>query len=434
MRTILHVDMDQFYAAVEMRDRPELRGLPLVIGADPKGGRGRGVVSTASYEARKFGVRSALPVSTAYRLCPQAVFLPVDMEKYAAVSAEIQAVFLKATPLVEPLSLDEAFLDMTQSRLLMGDGRQAAARLKAEVFRATRLTCSVGVAPNKFLAKIASDLKKPDGLVVVEPGREREFLAPLPVARVWGVGPKTEALLKGMGIVQVGQLQDFPLGPLSQRLGSFGAELKELALGRDDRPVVPDQEAKSLGRETTFERDTAEAGTLRQTLAGLCEEVAGRLRAQALRAGQVTLKLRFEGFETHTRQRPLRPASSHGPELLEATLPMLREFLKGGRRVRLLGVAAGRLEGGEPREQMELFGQDSEKKNKVDLALDKVRARFGGGALTRASQMALRESEFQEASRRAGQAGLSMKPGTGSAGSSPAGLEKRPAPGRGGEP
>lgn len=387
MRSILHVDMDQFYAAVEIKRRPELKGKPVIIGSDPQGGRGRGVVSTASYEARRFGVRSALPISTAWRLCPQGVFLPVDMPAYIAESERIHQAFESLTPLVEPLSLDEAFLDVTGSRLLYGDGVACAQRVQRLVLESTGLSCSVGVAPNKFLAKIASDLKKPGGIVEVPAGRESEFLAPLPIGRLWGVGKVSEAKLRSLGIERIGQLAAWPLESLRAAIGSAWAEhLSALARGLDDRAVESELGAKSVGRECTFDEDTRDLDLLRQTLGDMAEDVAARLRRHGWACGTLQLKARFEGFETHTRQRPMRPPSDHGPELFKAAWAELEAVLAGDpRRLRLIGISATKLDGQAPGQE-ELFGHSRDKLRRLDAAVDAIRDKHGDESLKRANQ------------------------------------------------
>ena len=387
-RTILHVDMDQFYAAVELQRRPELRGRPVIIGSDPKGGQGRGVVSTASYEARVFGVRSALPISTAYKLCPQGVFLPVDMAAYIKVSEQINEVFEELTPDVEPLSLDEAFLDVSASSLLFGDGPACARRVKDEIKSRTGLNCSVGVAANKFVAKVASDLRKPDALVVVPPGTEAAFLAPLPIGRLWGVGKASEPQFIRLGIRCIGDLLKAGPGVLKASFGeSYTAHLTALAQGLDERPVVSEHRAKSVGRETTFEDDTRDLGLLRQTLADLSEDVAVRLRRHGWVAGQLTVKFRWQGFETHTRQQALRPATSHGPSLFAVAREILKEELGAdGRPLRLIGLSAGKIADAGQGSQAELFGHPQVKQEALDVAMDKVNDRFGDEALKRGNQ------------------------------------------------
>jgi DNA polymerase IV len=381
-RTILHVDMDAFYAAVEQRDRPELRGRPVVVGADPKGGRGRGVVSTASYEARRFGIASAMPVSQAFRLCPDAAYLPVDMEKYAAVSAEVMEILRGITDRVEPISIDEAFLDVTGSRRALGAGEAIARTLKDRLRSATSLTASVGVAANKLVAKIASDLRKPDGLVVVPPGTEAAFLAPLPVRRLWGIGPRMEERLLKAGIHTLGQLVAQGEAVLERRFGTHGHDLLRLARGLDDREVEAHPGgAKSVGQEHTYERDTADRGQHRRTLLRLCDGVARRLREQRLQASTVTLKHRDEAFRTVTRATTLA-SPTDSSDALFATAWRLLEGLAGAGKVRLLGVYASGFEAGR---QLTLDLVKHPETAAADRVRDAVARRFGDGALTRAS-------------------------------------------------
>ncbi len=379
-RAILHVDMDAFYAAVEQRDRPELRGRPVIVGADPKGGQGRGVVSTASYEARHFGVGSAMPISVAFRRCPDGVYLPVDMDKYLAVSKQVMAILHGATDLVEPLSIDEAFLDVTASRRALGSGEAIARVLKREILGATRLTASVGVATCKLVAKIASDLKKPDGLVVVPPGTEATFLAPLAVGRLWGVGPKTEQSLARLGVRTIGDLAALPPQTLTRRVGTHGEDLLRLARGIDDRPVVTASEAKSLGQEHTFDEDTADASRLRRTLLDLADGVGRRLRSNGLRARTITLKYRDEAFRTLTRAETLDAPTDSGATLFEVGWRLMGGVHRGG-KVRLLGIYAS---GFGAEAQLDLFTQ-TPPGGATDLLQDRVAQRFGVGALTRAS-------------------------------------------------
>ena len=377
-RSVLHVDMDAFYAAVEQRDRPELRGKPVIVGADPRGGLGRGVVSTASYEARKFGVGSAMPISEAYRRCPHGIYVPVDMAKYAGVSDEVMAIFATVTDLVEPVSIDEAFLDVTGSRRLHGTGETIARRVKDAIHAKTALTASVGVATSKLVAKIASDMRKPDGLVVVAPGTEAAVLAPLPVRRLWGVGAKTEERLLALGVHTIGDIVAQE-ATLCRRLGEGATTLARLARGEDDRPVVAHgEDAKSLGQEHTFDEDTIDAGVLRTTLLGLCDAVARRVREHEVRGRTVTLKYRTEGFETFMRSSTLERATDSGDVMFE-TASRLFENVHRGRKVRLLGVYASGLAGDD---QLDLFPEETRPADKVR---DAVTKKFGRGALTRAS-------------------------------------------------
>jgi nucleotidyltransferase/DNA polymerase involved in DNA repair len=377
--------MDAFYAAIEERDRPELAGKPVIVGADPKGGLGRGVVSTASYEARRYGVASAMPISTAYRLCPKGIYVPVDMAKYATVSREVMGILRRATDLVEPVSIDEAFLDVTLSRRALGSGEDIARRIKEQVRRETGLTASVGVAPSKLVAKIASDLRKPDGLVVVPAGTEAQFLAPLPVRRLWGVGPKMEESLAKLGVTTIGALAAVSPEVLTRRFGTHGHDLVSLARGVDDRTVVADaEEAKSLGQEHTYDEDTADRARLRRTLLSLADGVGARLRSHGLRGRTITLKYRDERFHTVTRAETLRAPTDSG-DVLFGVAWRLFEGVHEGRRVRLLGIYAS---GFGPGEQLTLFEERGSAASAADRLRDKLAERFGDGALTRASLIA----------------------------------------------
>jgi nucleotidyltransferase/DNA polymerase involved in DNA repair len=378
-RTILHVDMDAFYAAIEQRDRPELRGKPVIVGADPKGGRGRGVVSTASYEARRFGVGSAMPISQAWRLCPRGVYVPVDMARYARVSGEVMAILRRFSDCVEPISIDEAFLDVTGSRRALGSGEVIARRLKQSIRDETALTASVGVAPSKLVAKVASDIRKPDGLVVVAPGTEAAFLAPLPIRRLWGVGPKMEERLAKLGVRTIGDLAALEPTALERRFGTHGHDLLLLARGVDERAVVAEAEdAKSVGQENTYEVDTADVKVLRRTLLELADKVARRLRAHELKGRTVTLKYRDETFRTLTRAETL-PRPTDAGEVLFQVAWRLFKGVHGARRVRLLGISASGFGKGA---QLDLFGEPP---SAADRVRDAVAQRFGNDALTRAS-------------------------------------------------
>jgi nucleotidyltransferase/DNA polymerase involved in DNA repair len=387
-RTILHLDMDAFFAAVEARDRPELRGKPVIVGADPKGGRGRGVVSTASYEARRFGVGSAMPISTAFRLCPHGVYLPPDMEKYARESEQIMAILGRVSDCVEPLSIDEAFLDVSGSARAFGDGVTIARRLKREIREETALTASVGVASVKLVAKIASDMEKPDGLVVVPPGTEAAFLAPLPVRRLWGVGPKLEEQLTRLGVVTIGDLAALEPARLTRRLGTHGHDLQRLARGEDEREVRGEPAgAKSLGQEHTYDQDTADPERLRATLLSLADAVAARLRAHSLRARTITLKYRDQDFRTTTHARSLGQATDSGSVLFETARCLFADVHRG-RKVRLLGIYASHFD--MPRAQLALFGEPAAERP-IDRVRDELARRFGDEAVTRASLLGRRE-------------------------------------------
>ena len=343
-RTILHVDMDAFYAAVEQRDHPEYRGKPVVVGSDPKQGKGRGIVATCSYEARKFGVHSAQPISQAWKLCPQGIYVLPDMEKYGRVSGSIMELLADFTDSIEQVSIDEAFLDVTGSEKLFGSGSDIAMRIKARVREGLGLTASVGVAANKFIAKVASDLKKPDGLVVVEPGHEKEFLAPLPIGRLWGVGPKTEAALRRSGLERIGQIADLKHADLTLRLGKTGEHLWQLAQGIDDRPVFADEGYKSIGHEITFERDTADPEVLHRTLLDLSERVAKRLRANKAWARTIAIKYREADFSTFTRRTTLNGPINTAENIFPVAEKLLKTLLREGVLVRLIGIYASNLE------------------------------------------------------------------------------------------
>ncbi len=335
---ILHADLDAFFAAVEQRDRPELRGRPVLVGGAPEE---RGVVAAASYEARRYGARSAMPMRTALRLCPPGtVRLPPRFDRYREVSRRVMTIFRARTPLVEPLSLDEAYLDLTEplSRPGAPDPERAARALKAEVRTAVGLTVSIGVATSKSVAKIASDLRKPDGLVVVPPGTERAFLAPLPVGRLWGVGPKVEDRLRQAGVHTIGDLATLERRWLERQFGKWGGLLHDLANGIDHRPVTPERAIKSVGRETTFPHDVSDPAALHATLRRLAEQVAERLHRHGLRGRTVTLKLRSYDFRTLTRQTSLSLPTDRAEEIAAVAERLLATELAPGGRYRLVGV------------------------------------------------------------------------------------------------
>jgi nucleotidyltransferase/DNA polymerase involved in DNA repair len=380
--------MDAFFAAVEQRDKPELRGQPVIVGADPRGGRGRGVVSTASYEARRFGVFSAMPISEAWRRCPQGVYLQPDMERYARESETIMEILGRFTDLVEPVSIDEAFLDVTGSARALGTGEAIGRKLKLAIREETALTASVGVAASKLVAKVASDLHKPDGLTVVAPGTEAAFLAPLAVRRLWGVGPKLEEALAKLGVTTIGELAALEPGRLERRIGTHGHDLQRLARGEDDRGIAKEHAgAKSMGQEHTYDTDTADRERLRATLLQLADAVAARLRGHGLRARTITLKYRDEDFHTTTHARTLKRASDSGDELFRAASGLFAE-VHGRKKVRLLGVYASHF--GDATPQLGLFDAKPEPKP-VDRVRDELRRRFGDEAITRASLLGRRE-------------------------------------------
>jgi DNA polymerase IV len=377
-RAILHVDLDAFFAAVEQRDRPELRGRPVIVGGG--GPSDRGVVSAASYEARTFGVRSAMPLREAGRLCPDAVFLPVDGRKYLAVSREVMTILRRFTPLVEPISIDEAFLDVTGSRALFGSGENIARAIKAAIREEVRLTASVGVATTKLVAKIASDLRKPDGLVVVPAGDEAAFLAPLPISRLWGVGAQTAIALRDYSVVTIGDLAALPPALLSHRFGKFGAALVDRARGIDGDAVSHLGDAKSIGHEHTFDVDTSDRDVIERTLLAMADGVAGRLRASGVKAGTIAVKIRDSSFRTITRQRTLPEPTDLAEPIWRVALELARPEVRG-LRIRLLGVTASNL---NVPDQLSLFAGADDRRRRAIEAADDIRRRFGQRAVTRA--------------------------------------------------
>jgi len=383
-RVIVHVDMDAFFAAIEERDHPEYRGQPIVVGADPKGGKGRGVVSTCSYAAREFGIHSAQPISEAWRRCPHAVFVRPRMEPYAAASRQIRKVFGEFTPDVEPISIDEAFLDVTASLHLFGTKHKFGERMHRRILEETQLTCSLGIAPCKLVAKIASDLEKPRGLVIVEPGQVEAFLRPLPVGSLWGVGKRTRVALDALGIATIGELADFDRAELTRRFGKHGEALWSLAHGIDDRAVEPADDAKSVGNQHTFATDTADPRLVASTLMELSEKVAYRLRHHGLRGRTVTTKIRFADFTTLTRATTLARPIDDTPTIYRVASQNLERVRMKGKKVRLLGVTVSGFD--TKARQLDLFDQppDRERDEKQRLltdAIDSIKSRFGHGAL-----------------------------------------------------
>ncbi|HVX60305.1 MAG TPA: DNA polymerase IV [Pirellulales bacterium] len=390
---ILHVDMDAFYASVEERERPELVGKPLIVGGTPEG---RGVVAAANYAVRKFGVHSAMPAATALRLCPQAIVLRPRMDFYARVSEQIREIFDRYTPLVEPLSLDEAFLDVSGSEGLFGSAAEIGRKIKQEIQTELRLTASVGVAPNKFLAKIASDFDKPDGFVVVDAARVQEFLDPLPVGRLWGVGRVAGQALERMGVRTIRDLRLLSVELLERQFGQAGQQLWQLAHGVDQRRVVPDREAKSISHETTFATDLEDMETLRAWIVELAEQVGWRLRRHKLRGRTVQIKVRFDDFQTVTRAQTLAAPTNVTQEICAAATAMLAERLPKRRlRVRLLGVGVSHFENPEQIQGSLFADEERQRQSRLDEAADQVKLRFGSGALQRGSGL-LRDGKHKK--------------------------------------
>ncbi len=388
--SILHVDMDAFYASVELRDRPELAGRPVCVGGSAEG---RGVISAASYEARRYGVHSAMPTARALALCPDLVLLAPDFESYTRESRQIMGIFRRYTPLVEPLSLDEAFLDVSGCERLFGDAASIGRAIKTDILRETGLVASIGVAPTKFLAKLASDLDKPDGFRVIAPGEVRSVLDPLPVSKLFGVGERTAKRLEALGVRTIGQLASRPREEVERRFGASGAWIHDLAHGIDERRVTPGRAEKSVGRERTFPEDIADRDELRRRLYGFCDEVAYDLRDRGLRGRAVTLKARFSDFSTVTRSRTLEHATNLGPRFFAVARELLERVPQ--QPLRLLGVSVAQLEDVRGPVQGRLFEEDGpapESDRRLERAqpgLDRLRRKYGKVPLTSASALPL---------------------------------------------
>jgi DNA polymerase-4 len=382
----IHVDMDAFFASVEMREQPALHGRPVVVGGSV---RGRGVVAAASYEARRFGVKSAMPMSSALRLCPDAVRISPNISRYAEVSARIHEIFARYTPEIEPLSLDEAFLDVSSSLRLFGSEENVARQIKQAILEEQQLVASVGIAPNKFLAKLASDIQKPNGFVLIKQDEVQSFLDPLPVSRLWGVGKATHATFERYGIKTIKQVRQQTPEFLQDKLGKFGIQLWELAQGIDHRKVVNQRQAKSISNETTFADDIADKSVLHAWLMQLCEQVASRLRNQALKGRTVQMKVRYNDFSTYTRAVTLDKLTQ-STRLISNTAKALLDscMTKNTKPVRLIGVGVSGLAGLHESipEQHDLFSRENhEKDNDIDQITDQINQRFGKRSIRRGS-------------------------------------------------
>ncbi|AHF06802.1 DNA polymerase IV [Desulfitobacterium metallireducens] len=378
-RQIIHVDMDAFYASVEQRDDPSLQGRPVVVGGKPDR---RGVVSAASYEARQAGIHSAMPLTEAYRRCPKAVFLPVNGKKYWQVSQEIRDVFLTYTPLVEPISIDEAFLDVTDSIRLFGSASEIAREIKERIKNEINLIASIGVASNKFLAKISSDLEKPNGFVVVNPDRVQEFLDPLSVERIWGVGDKMAERLHGLNIHTICELRQIEQDYLTHIFGTWGNQIYALARGIDDRPVVSEKEAKSIGRETTFDDDLADREVLGTILLELACDIAQSLRKEQMKGKTVTLKVRYSDFRTISRSHTLNKATNLEDIIYQEACQLLQEVsLK--QAIRLIGITLHHLIR-QDEVQLALFDEPEKKRERLVKVIDSIKEKYGDSSITRA--------------------------------------------------
>ncbi len=382
-RSILHVDMDAFYASVEQRDNPEFRGKPLVVG----GGTNRGVVAAASYEARKFGIRSAMPIAEAMRRCDHLLRVKPRMSHYKAASEQIFTIFHEFTPLVEGLSLDEAFLDVTASVKLFGSPEHIAADIKQRIKKKTSLTASVGVAQNKLVAKIASDLDKPDGLAIVTPALYRSKLDPLPVRVIPGIGKETLKRLEQIRVHTVHDLRTAPTRDLESIFGRFTQKTQDRASGIDDRPVVPSREEKSISAEETYDRDLSSPDDMNREILRLAERTATRLRKASLAAGTIQIKVRRADFTTYTRQKRVQPPANGTDQIYAIAKTLLDAWLSSnpGTKVRLLGVGGSKL---VPAEQPDLFASDpTESSSAIDETVDEIREKFGSLSVGRAKTL-----------------------------------------------
>jgi DNA polymerase-4 len=380
-RQIIHLDLDAFFSSVEELLNPEIRGKKIIVGGDP---RGRGVVSAASYAARKYGVHSAMPLREAARLCPDAIFLPTCHREYRHQSRQVMAILREYTPLVEPISIDEAFLDVSGSELLWGPSQRLAREIQRRIQDELNLPASIGLATSKLVAKIASDHGKPKGFVVVPPGTEAEFLAPLPVERLWGIGPVTARRLRSLGISTIGQMAQSSAALLDIEFGRQAETLRAHALGIDNRPVETDHQAKSVGHEHTFSQDVADEEKVDRCLLDLSDRVAHRLRREGVQARTLTLKLRYSDFATISRSRTLPLPTDLGEEIYQVARDLLHRHRRKARKIRLLGVSASGLIQGAAY-QLDLFGKGRPSYEQLSRTIDDLRDRYGDEAIQRGS-------------------------------------------------
>lgn len=382
LTNILHCDLDAFFASVEQLDNPSLRGKPVVVGGNM---HSRGVVSTCSYEARKFGIRSAMPTAQAYRLCPQALFLPVNMPRYMEISKQVFSILSRYSPVMEIISIDEAFLDISGCSRLFGSPEKIGCSIKQQVSSELGLTISVGISYNKFLAKLASDMDKPDGLRIITESKALALLRPLPVSRIWGVGAKTQQNLNKLGIQTIGDIQDLSSEWLEDRIGSAGRLFWELAHGIDARAVEPEHERKSLGREETFPQDISDTTYLEKLIAQFADELCRKLRQEELQAASITIKLRFSNFQTITRSKTITPCNSD-TIVTQVASELLQQSYKSKKPLRLFGLSLGHLSPTSSLEQGSLFDLQLNADHKsIDRLMDEIRERFGPDAISRAN-------------------------------------------------
>lgn len=374
-KLIIHLDIDAFYPSVEVIDNPSLKGKPVIVG----GGKERGVVSSASYEARKFGVHSAQPIAKAIRLCPHGIFLPVRMSRYKEVSEKVFDIFYRFTPLVEPLSIDEAFLDVTGSIRLFGQPEDIAKKIKQIIFSEIGLTISAGIAPSKFVAKIASDIDKPDGLTVVWADDVRYFLDPLPVKKMWGVGKVSQQILSQLNIQTFNDLRQTPVKILEKKFGKQGAKIHLLAMGIDDRDVIPEHDVKSIGHELTFSQDIISLDVAQKELLALSNKVARRMRYKKVKGRTITLKVKYSDFVQITRSITLHKSTDDGSEIYSVACRLLEDTEITQKPIRLLGVSLSQLSFLRIGTQLSLFDQDppSQKRERLNIVLDSLYEKYG---------------------------------------------------------
>jgi DNA polymerase-4 len=386
-RRIMHIDLDAFFVSVEQRENPELKGKPVVVGGRPEG---RGVVASASYEARAFGLHAGMPLATASRLCPQAIFIEGSFPKYREASQRFMTILADFSPDIEPLGLDEAYLDVTGFESIYGSIHQMAVKIKQRIKAELGLSASVGIASGKIVAKVASELSKPDGLVKVAGGEERSFLAPLPVAKLPGIGRKTEQKLNALGINTVGELSSMPLDALKSHFGASGEVLHRFANGIDDREVEPPAPAKQISRETTFSRDTTDRSQLKATLRYLGERVGADLRQRGKRARCLTLKLRYADFTTITRRHTLSPAFDSDQTIFDTGVMLLKKALSQEKQpVRLIGIGVAELV--ESGSQLDMLDPSARRQEQLDRAIDRIRKKYGFTAIQTGRTLKLKD-------------------------------------------
>jgi len=393
-KVIIHVDMDAFFASVEQLLHPEWRGKPVIVGANPRGGKGRGVVSTASYEARKFGVHSAMPISRAYRLCPEGIYVLPHAKLYRQYSRQIFEILSRFTPLIQPVSIDEAFMEVSGSVHLFASAEALAREIKQTILKETGLTASIGVAPNKSIAKIASDFHKPDGLTIVTDENVREFLDPLPVTRLWGVGAKTRETLLQMGIHTVAELRCYPPELLRASLGQLADHLLRLARGEDDREVVASEPIKSVSHEITFEEDCDDWQEIEDALLHLAEKVGYRMRKYQVSGRTIQLKIRFQDFKTYTRSRTLQQSTQLAAEIFPVGKDLLKSFRRHRKAVRLIGIGVSNLVD-EKAGQLSLWEDEKGRKLRLEKVMDQIQEKYGPGTL-KPAQILQRKSPPKE--------------------------------------